>query len=126
MAWIQRIRYRLLTLISLILVLGTVSPSLPQQPLLVKLVSLTSPTHPGANATIIVKTAPAAACSIAVFYKSGTSRAQGLVPKTADAQGNASWTWRVGTRTTPGTWPILVTCSLGGRQGKLKTSFDVQ
>src|SRR5579864_4210399 len=101
------------------------SSTLAQQKLLVKLVSVTSPARPGTDATIVVATAPKAACTIAVYYKSGASRAQGLVPETANAQGRVVWTWRVGTPTTPGTWPIIVSCSLGSRQGRLETSFDV-
>lgn len=66
--------------------------------------------RPGQAATLIVRTSPNTACTIEVDYKSGPSRAQGLVPKTSDAGGNVSWTWIVGTRTTPGQWPITVTC----------------
>jgi len=33
-----------------------------------------------------------------------------------------SWTWKVGARTTPGRWPIVVSC---GRAGTLRTSFVV-
>ena len=32
----------------------------------------------------------------------------------------------VGSRTTPGTWPIIVTCLSGKSQGRLQTSFTVQ
>lgn len=28
----------------------------------------------------------------------------------ADAKGNISWSWMVGTRTTPGSWPVVITC----------------
>lgn len=74
-----------------------------------ELVSLTSPTTPGANATITVRTLPGVRCSITVWYKSGPSRAQGLNPMTAGGDGVCSWTWKVGTNTTPGTWRIEVT-----------------
>lgn len=114
-----------IALISLSVILVTAAPTFSQQVLVVRLVSLTSPVRPGVDATIVVATAPNAACTITVIYKSGPSRAQGLVPEMADAQGRVAWTWRVGTRTTPGTWPINVNCSLGGRSGKLGTSFDV-
>ena len=85
------------------------------------LVSLTSPVSAGAEATITVHSAPGARCLIAVRDKSGPSRAAGLVPKTANSRGQVSWTWRVGTRTTPGRWPIFVTCSAGEQQGTLET-----
>ena len=64
----------------------------------------------GQATTLIVRTSPNTACSIQVVYKSGPSTAQGLVPKTSDGAGNVSWTWIVGSRTTPGQWPIYVTC----------------
>ena len=74
-----------------------------------ELVSLTSPISPGADATITVRTTSGVSCSIVVNYKSGPSQAQGLDPKTAGSDGVCSWTWKVGTNTTPGTWSIVVT-----------------
>jgi micrococcal nuclease len=70
----------------------------------------------GQNATLQVKTAPNTSCSIEVDYKSGPSTAAGLVPKTSDGAGNVSWTWKVGANTTPGAWPITVTCGGGSAQ----------
>ena len=72
-----------------------------------------------AYATVTVAASPSATCSITVYYKSGPSRAQGLYPKHGS---RISWTWKVGTRTTPGRWPILVSC---GSAGTLNTSFVV-
>jgi hypothetical protein len=65
---------------------------------------------PGQNVTLYVRTAPGAACNITVYYASGPSTAKGLTPKTADGAGNVSWTWKVGTRTTPGSWDVVVGC----------------
>jgi hypothetical protein len=104
---------------------GAATPAVSQQTLPLSLVSVTSPVRHGHDATIVVATSPAAACTITVLYKTGASRAGGLVLKTADPQGRVAWTWRVGTRTTPGTWPIIVTCSLGNRQSMLRTPFEV-
>ncbi len=117
--------------VSIALALGatscTTSPEQPsQEQLSVALASITSPVSPGNAANITVKTAPSAACTITVTYKSGPSRAKGLDPKTANQDGIVSWAWIVGTRTTPGAWPIMVTCSAGGRQTTLETSFVVQ
>jgi micrococcal nuclease len=70
----------------------------------------------GQNATIQVKTNPNTLCSIEVDYKSGPSTAAGLLPKTSDNAGNLSWTWKVGANTTPGSWPITVTCGNASRQ----------
>ena len=64
----------------------------------------------GQSTTLIVKTSPITSCSIRVQYKSGPSKAQGLGAKTSDGAGNVSWTWIVGSNTTPGQWPIYVTC----------------
>jgi hypothetical protein len=85
----------------------------------VRLVSITSPIRHGAYATLTVSVAPTATCSIAVIYKSGPSHAAGLYPKRG---GRILWSWKVGTRTTPGRWPIVVSC---GRAGTLRTSFLV-
>lgn len=86
-------------------VISTAVPSTGKQ----ELVSLTSPIAHGANATIKVRTSPGTSCSITVYYKSGASEAQGLGPMIAGSDGLCSWTWKVGTRTTPGTWSIVVT-----------------
>jgi micrococcal nuclease len=96
-----------LLVIGIVLALNAISPTAARQPLSVTLVSLTSPVSHGNAATISVQTAPGAACAIIVMYKSGPSRARGLVPKTAARGGIVSWTWIVGTRTTPGKWPLL-------------------
>ena len=72
--------------------------------------------RPGQATSLIVKTSPNTGCSIQVVYKSGPSKAQGLVPKTSDSAGNVSWTWIVGSRTTPGQWPIYVSCASASDQ----------
>jgi hypothetical protein len=64
----------------------------------------------GRNATLKAKTSPNTSCSIEVDYKSGPSSAAGLDTKNSDGAGNVSWTWKVGTNTTHGSWPIFVTC----------------
>lgn len=112
-------------LLVILLAIAT-NASAAEQPLPVALVSITSPVSHGRPATIAVKTAPAVECRIIVTYRSGPSRAKGLTPKTSDGHGMVSWTWIVGTRTTPGTWPISVSCSAGGRPGTLQTSIVVQ
>lgn len=86
----------------------------------VRLVSITSPINAGAYATLAVAVSPARTCSITVYYKSGPSSAQGLYSKRGS---RISWTWKVGTRTTPGRWAIVVSC---GSAGTLRTSFVVR
>jgi hypothetical protein len=88
----------------------------------VRLVSVTSPIGAGSYARLTVAVSPARTCSITVYYKSGPSHAQGLDPRRPSA-GRVSWTWKVGTRTTPGRWPIVVSC---GSAGTLRTSFVVR
>jgi hypothetical protein len=88
----------------------------------VRLLSVTSPIRHGAYATLVAGVSPARRCSITVYYKSGSSTAQGLYPK-RPRNGRVSWTWKVGTRTTPGRWPIVVSC---GSAGTLRTSFVVR
>jgi hypothetical protein len=88
----------------------------------VRLLSVTSPASPGSYATLRASVSPSRTCSITVYYKSGPSHAQGLYPK-RPVNGRVSWTWKVGTRTTPGRWPIVVSC---GPAGTLRTSFVVR
>ena len=71
---------------------------------------------PGQATTLIVRTTANSPCTIVVNYKSGPSHAQGLFAKSADGAGNVSWTWIVGTRTTPGQWTIYVTCGSASNQ----------
>jgi hypothetical protein len=74
---------------------------------------------PGSYATLSVDVSPSARCSITVVYKSGSSVAKGLVPKRGS---RISWTWMIGTRTTPGRWPIYVSC---GGAGTITTAIRV-
>ena len=96
------------------------------EPLQVKVVSLTSSVRRGDDASLAVQTVPHASCVIAVRYKTGISKATGLVPKTSDGAGKVGWTWRVSTGATPGKWPITVTCSAGGNRGTVEAAFVVR
>lgn len=93
---------------------ATASPS-PAQPV-VTFVNAPLTVGRGSNATLQVKTAANTSCSIEVDYKSGPSKAAGLGAATSDATGNVSWTWKVGANTTPGSWPIIVTCGSASGQ----------
>ena len=64
----------------------------------------------GHNATLAARAAPGATCSIVVRYPSGPAAAAGLVAKSADPAGNVAWSWLVGGSTTPGTFPVQVSC----------------
>jgi competence protein ComEC len=101
----------------------TIAAALPMPlPGGLEIVSLTSPISKGAIASLKAKTSPNAQCSITVYYKSGPSSASGLGSKTADGSGMVSWSWKVGIKTTPGTWSISVTC--GGVTQQIP--FEVQ
>jgi hypothetical protein len=92
------------------------SPSPAAQQTVVTFVNAPLTVGRGSNATLQVKTAPNTSCSIEVDYKSGPSTAAGLVVKTSDGAGNVNWTWKVGANTTPGAWPITVTCGAASAQ----------
>lgn len=61
-------------------------------------------------------------CIIKVYYKSGPSEAQGLEPKNSDGNENCTWSWKVGSRTTPGDWKIVLTAE---GEGQTETYFTV-
>lgn len=73
------------------------------------LVSFTQNVTPGSYATITIHAIPSTTADIEVDYKSGPSHAHGLVSETVGSNGEVSWTWKVGTRTTPGNWPVIIT-----------------
>jgi len=63
------------------------------------------------TARATVQTTPGASCAIAYVTPAGTrSVAAGLVAKTADTAGQASWSWMIGVATTYGTGSVTVTC----------------
>ncbi len=74
------------------------------------------------NATISIKGNPGTEYEIKVIYPSGTvSTAEGLGMKTADSNGNVSWTWHIGGRTNPGEG----TARISGGGAEYKVSFEV-
>jgi hypothetical protein len=102
-----------------------VQPTAPSG-LSIEVVSLTSPIAPGGRASLTIKTTPEAACTITVYYKSGPSQAQGLGPQTAAGDGSVTWSWKVGTNTTPGTWRIVVTVKINDQTISQEIPFEVQ
>ncbi len=59
-------------------------------------------------ATISITGIPNTEYHISVFYHSGESTAAGLESNTSDANGNISWTWKIGGKTTPGTYHATI------------------
>ena len=98
----------------------------PAGSLAIEVVSLTSPIGRGSTAELTVKTAPGALCTITVYYKSGPSEAQGLGDQTAGSSGTVTWRWKVGSRTTPGVWGIVVTAAAGGEEESIDIPFEVR
>ena len=94
--------------------------------LAIRVTKLTSTVKRGGTASLSIQTAKRAQCDIEVDYASGPSSASGLGARSADAAGLIKWSWRVGSRTTRGTWPIYITCSLGDRYGSVDTAFTVR
>jgi len=83
-----------------------------------KVISLTSPIDAGDYATIDVQGKAGKQYSITVYYKSGPSTAEGLDSKTADSDGLVSWTWKVGIKTSAGSWKIVIS-----GDGKTATTY---
>jgi len=94
-------------------------------PLSLQIISVTNPVAPGGRATLVAHTMLGANCTIKVYYKSGASKAAGLSPRSADANGDVSWTWNVGRNTTPGNWRIVVTATAGGETMTQEIYFTV-
>lgn len=81
-----------------------------------------STVSPGEFASITIKATPNTPYDINVYYSSGVSESQDLYDKTSDSEGVVSWTWKVGTRTKPGTYRILIK----GNGETITTYFTVQ
>src|ERR671924_2145836 len=112
--------HRLVALLAVVASLTVAAPAAAS----VRLVEIDpQPAYRGNPVTLTARVSPRnAICSITVYYKSGPSHARGVKPRKRPVGGRVSRTWLVGTRTTPGRWPIVVAC---GRAGTLRTSFRV-
>lgn len=83
-------------------------------------------TYPGGNMVLTISTSPYAVCSFVVSYGASTpSSAIGIVPRTADGDGIASWSWRVDPSAHLGTWPLTLSATLADGE-KTTTKIDVQ
>lgn len=72
--------------------------------------------------TVVIQGKPNTVYSISVYYKSGASKAEGLETKTSDANGRVSWSWKVGPKTSEGTFKIVV--SGGGESKTVKFTVE--
>jgi hypothetical protein len=82
------------------------------------ILSVTNPVECGAMATLTAKGKPGVEYDIDVIYKKTESKAKGLENKKAASDGTVSWTWKVGSGTTPGTYTITV--NGGGETDKIQ------
>ncbi|AOZ92195.1 TadE/TadG family type IV pilus assembly protein [Paenibacillus crassostreae] len=78
----------------------------------------------GKKTKVRVKVAPDERVQLSVFYKSGESTAKYLGWSQADAEGFLEWEWFVGTNTTPGIWPFIITTENGERMEVMFTVVD--
>jgi len=101
------------------------STTVPTPVLTVAITNLTSPVKAGATAIAKVQTASGAKCAIDVQDLTTDNKAAGVGDRVADRAGVVSWTWQVGTKTAPGSWPILVTCVLGDQTALGRMYLDV-
>lgn len=92
----------------------------------VSIISITSPINRGNYATVKVKTATEAKCTITVTYSSGKSKASGLEPKTSNGNGKESWTWKVGSSTKVGKYPVDISCKKNGKTGTDSIKINVK
>lgn len=92
----------------------------------VSIQTLTSPVKLGANASVAIKTLPAAKCTISVTYNNVASKDSGLAPKNADEYGVASWTWTVDAAAAVGKWPVKVNCVLNERSAVVQGDLVVE
>jgi len=97
-----------------------------QAGLFLEIVSVSSPVKAGDKAALTASTSPGANCQITVNYKSGPSKAKGLDPQTAGSDGRVTWSWTVGSKTTPGQWKITVKAALNGESLTQTTVFTVR
>lgn len=79
--------------------------------------------HRNQKATVTIKGKPNTEYSITVYYKSGPSSASGLEAKVSDSDGYVSWTWKVGAKTSAGTYDIVV--SGGGEEETIRFTVVV-
>lgn len=86
----------------------------------IELQSFTESVSKGQNATIKIKGNPNTNYSITVIYSTSPSKAKGLENKMSDENGYVSWTFKVGTNTKPGTYPVTIS------DGSIKQTFQLK
>jgi micrococcal nuclease len=116
---------KLILPLALLLVLALAAP-VDAATLTLKFTRFTSPVARSATATVAVLTTAKARCTIGVYYSTTASRAAGLGAKTAPATGRISWSWKIGSNTKKGSWPVKVTCKLGSQTKTISRKIVVK
>lgn len=118
---------RTILLSAIILIATQISATALADELNVKLVSITSPVHPGGVVTLVIQTQPGAPCVGQRQGHYGNEFSIKLPSQTAGADGLVQWKWsvRIGNRPI-GLRGVHVSCAIGDRQESLDTSFNVQ
>lgn len=83
----------------------------------VRITSAPASVAPGGTASLTAEVPAGATCSLGVTLPSGAeSQSSGLGAESAGGDGRLQWTWKIGTRTRPGTATATVSCA-GGSAG---------
>jgi hypothetical protein len=98
----------------------------PKAPVGVSVQSITSPVAPGDNASLTIHTTPEAVCTITVEYNKQPVKDSGLIQKTADEYGVATWTWTVDPAAPLGLWPANVLCAHHQKSGAVRGDFEIK
>lgn len=99
----------------------------PKAPVSASIQMLTSPVHPGSNATLTVRTTPKATCTVSVEYDNDVkSIATGLKSAKADEFGMVSWEWTVEPAAPRGTWPVEATCTAYKKSAMVRGGLEVK
>jgi hypothetical protein len=95
---------------------GTTAPS---SPFVVRISIVFASVAPGGTETLTASSRKHQdSCNLVVILPSGRrSTANGLGTTPVDARGDATWTWRIGSRTGAGTAQATVTCGVGAAHG---------
>ncbi len=65
--------------------------------------------YPGGSMSLSISTSPYTICQFLVYYGQSTpSKSLGIIPRTTDANGKASWSWQVNPNVHTGTWPLKI------------------
>jgi hypothetical protein len=87
--------------------------------------TVSTPITPGSNASINLQTLSGSTCTILVTYNGVASTDTGLRPKAADDYGTVAWSWTLPASVPYGSFPIVVTCTIGKRVAVVDSSIDV-